>query len=66
MAGFWIFGAFPLFFTAVLIIEYFSNQAQNPENAIWISTIGYGAVAAFVAWVAYYMGRDQGREDGWR
>ena len=63
MGVFWIFGAFPLFFTAVLIIEYFSNQAQNPENAIWISTIGYGAVAAFVGWVAYYMGRDNGRDE---
>ena len=36
---------------------------QNPDNAFYIDMLGYGAVAAFVAWVAYYMGRDKGREE---
>ena len=64
MAGFWIFGTLPLFIVAVTIINYFGNQ--NPGNAFYIDVLGYGAVAAFAAWVAYYMGRDQGRKDGWR
>ncbi len=64
MWGLWMFGALPLFIVAVTVIQFLGNQ--NPDNAFYIDMLGYGAVAAFVAWVAYYMGRDKGREEGWR